>query len=477
MDRYFIIFLRTLVTRLYAGIDRAYQLLLKPKSADEDNRRRERVLTFILFGMAALTTFSELQSIYLRLTLPYQAKEISLWFLLGVTLFFWGLYVACRKGHFKIVRYVFLATFFAIVIQSSFVWGVSLPMGILSYALLITMTGIILDTRSSVVMTGLIAASILIVGMREARLHILPQWKQFPVEYNDLIGYVTILSITTLISWLGNRELEKSLKRARTSEAELTHQRDHLEILVEQRTEELRAVERERVRELYRFAEFGKRSAGLFHDLLNPLTAVSLSMERLDTQGIVEHDTRKSIDTALSATRRMQDYMSLIRRQMKSEKIHEQFSVKYEFDEMLAILGHQALKNNVRLLCHMEPETITLFGNPLKFSQMICNLVANAIDSYQTMDKNRNSKDRIVRIMAKQEAGNLIITVRDRGIGISPELASRLFKPFVTTKVQGIGLGLVTVKDIVEKHFKGNVVMKSRSGTGTMFTVTIPLES
>lgn len=464
----------SLVSYCHANIIRVHHFLIKPKSIDEDDRRKEHIFTWIILGILLLSTVGLASEIWQHIFDKALYYEMSFEVLFGVTALFIALFVACRKGFFKVASYIFLGLFLALAIFGSIHWGVSMPMGILCYALLITMTSIIIGTRAGLVMTAIVVIAIMTIGSREAAQNRIPEWKHFAVGINDLIEYIVILSLTTLIAWLGNHEMEKSLDRARKSEQELIHQRDHLEILVEERTESLRALERERMRELYRFAEFGKRSAGLFHDLLNPLTAISITMEQLRMKGNdVGNDTQQTIANAVSATKRMENFLSLIRRQMKSEESYERFSVNSEADDVCGILGHHAKKHQVKINCHCQPE-LFLYGSPLKFNQMLSNLIANAVDSYRPFDHDKNPKDRIVKVIIEQQGNNIIITVRDRGVGINKDLATKLFKPFVTTKENGIGLGLVTLKDIVENHFNGTLTMKSHPGNGTVFIVTLP---
>ena len=111
-----------------------------------------------------------------------------------------------------------------------------------------------------------------------------------------------------VIAWLSNREIEKSLKRARRSEAALKVERDALEITVEARTRQLREAQADQLSQLYRFAEFGQISSGLFHDLVNPLNAMSLNMENI--LSIQDHATvsemRERIERAMGSAKRME---------------------------------------------------------------------------------------------------------------------------------------------------------------------------
>lgn len=464
------------VSSARAGIHCISTLFFKPRAVDEDTRRKERILTIILMGMIVLAVIAESFSIWQHFFQHPEYHRQSLWVLTAILLLFIGLFVALRKGYYRISAYVFLIFFFLIVINSSITWGVSLPMGILSYALLITMASIIISTRFGLVMTAASVLAIFIIGTHEANLNRIPEWKQYAVETNDLIEYGTILSVTALLSWLSNRELEKSLARTRASEETLQHERDTLEILVTERTAALRNAERERIAELYRFAEFGKRSAGLFHDLINPLTAISLTVEKLkneETANTLQQEAHQSIANAVAITHRMEEYMSNIKRQIKISEDTELFSILNEIKSVKEFLRYQAREYGVALEI-ASGNDIELTGNPLKFNQIISNLVANGIDAYEKIPKG-TMPNRCVRITVSRESTVAVIEVKNYGETIPDELIGKLFTPFFTTKEKGIGLGLATTKDIVEKDFKGTITLTNEKAGGTIFTVRIPL--
>jgi two-component system sensor histidine kinase DctS len=102
--------------------------------------------------------------------------------------------------------------------------------------------------------------------------------------------------------------------------------------------------------------------------------------------------------------------------------------------------------------------------------QVLVNLVQNALDAMRESPPNR----RVLRIETSGEArGGATITVRDRGIGIAPEVAERLFSSFFTTKVSGLGLGLSICRSVAEIH-GGRIAHSANAGGGTVFHFTLP---
>jgi len=159
------------------------------------------------------------------------------------------------------------------------------PQSLLIYSLTIIMTGILLSTRAAFIMLLIISAYLFVITYIQINqvINIQTYWKRFDLGYIDSTIHVVTLSIITLISWLSNREIEKSLHRARTSEAALKKERDMLEVRVVQRTKELQKAQLDKMIHLYRFADFGRLASGLLHDLVSPLTTVALNLDHLQS--------------------------------------------------------------------------------------------------------------------------------------------------------------------------------------------------
>ena len=297
-------------------------------------------------------------------------------------------------------------------------------------------------------------------------------WRTDSLRLEDLILFSVIFLIIATVSWLSNREIEKSLIRARRSEQELKEERDSLEIKVEERTREIKEMQMEKMGQLYRFAEFGKLSSGLFHDLSNPLTAASLNMEIVKNNGSTREseEVRAYVDRALSATRKMEDFVTAVRKQISKQEAKIEFSLNEEVKQVLDILLYKAKQTDVTFDFNAIKE-IKTYGDNTKWSQIVLNLVANAIDSYA----NFVTTHRVVKIDLRAIDGNIQFKVSDHGSGIAKENIEKIFEPFFSTKNgQGMGIGLSLVKRIIEKDFGGTITVTSASGEGTTFIISFP---
>jgi signal transduction histidine kinase len=109
-------------------------------------------------------------------------------------------------------------------------------------------------------------------------------------------------------------------------------------------------------------------------------------------------------------------------------------------------------------------------GDPFGLEQVFKNLILNAVDA---MD-GRTDKTLTVTVTPSQGPSFVEVNVEDTGCGIPEEYLNKIFEPYFTDKSQGNGLGLVVIKDIVEKH-GGKVLVKSRVGVGSRFIVSLPV--
>ncbi len=218
----------------------------------------------------------------------------------------------------------------------------------------------------------------------------------------------------------------------------------------------------EKINNLYRFAEFGKLSAGIFHDLTSPLTAVNLNLEQIKRQN--KYNSNYFLKNAISANKKMQDFIISIKKQINNNEKPTYFNINQEIIECLNILEHKAKKNNVKLLFKNNKKNY-IFGIKIKFNQIILNLISNSIDAY-SQSKNKNRKLIIIKI--KRYKNIINISVKDFGIGIDSNNKNKIYKPFFSTKNKlNNGLGLYCTKYNIEKYFNGKLYLISKAKKGT----------
>jgi len=455
---------------------RSIKKVIKPRSKEEDLARREFILNIILAASIMLSGLSFISSLYSKITIgrEYAKDGVSPLIMLAIFLVFTFLYWIARKGAFILVSALLLSVYFIAVTYTLYSWGIELTYGLLSYVVIIIFSGILVSIIFSVYVTAIVSLVIMLLTYLQVNQISHPNilWKEQMVTIPDGFVFMVILWVIMIITWLSNNQIEKSLARAERSEKALKKERDMLEVRVEQKTEQIKKIQLEKMAEMTRFAEFGRLASGIFHDLANPLTAISLALEKIDNKETNNaKNSKEYLEQAIGVSKRLEEFIAAANRQMQGQDKVEIFSVEQEISKAIQILSYQARKNQVTL--DFVSDQIKIKGNPIKFHQIAVNLICNAIDSYE----NTSKTERDVKINISRNDNKFFLEVEDFGKGVSTESLDKIFEPFFTTKSanKGSGIGLSYTKYIIEEHFSGKISVKSKEGEGTTFIVEIPI--
>lgn len=444
--------------------------LLKPylnlKSKKEDEQSKEIIIKIISSISFVLSLFCFLINLinYLK---DSSYLAISPFFNLIITTLFILIWFLAHRRLLKLAAWLIIFSYLIPTAYSSLHWGTDLPQTLLLYTIIIVISGILLSSRSSFIITIFIGIYLTLLTYLIKIKLIKPDlcWTQdHQVRLDDsLIISLSLLVIATLI-WLYNSEINKSLDRARKSEKALQLQKENLEKTVIERTKQIKTIQKEKIITLYQMAEFGQLSAGMFHDLANPLTAVSLNLEQIKSNDLNNH--QDCLKQALIAANKMSNFIINIKKQIKSEDETELFNINQEIHDCIKILDYKARINSIEINHLEKNKKIYLLGIKIKFNQIILNLVSNSIDSY--LDVENNKKLIIIKTFIKND--HLIIEVKDFGQGIKNKNQEKIFEPFFTTKMaekKGIGIGLYSSLHIARHYFQGNLKLYSKWGKGT----------
>lgn len=451
--------------------DFLYRACIHPASAGEDARRREYILNIILTG--SILMLLALDGMIFYHTILHWPHYIGVAFIKfsSLPLLFVLLLILSRRGYFVLSSYLLIAALFTSNSYAAYTWGGDLPVVLLAYAFIIYAAGILVSTSFGFAMTALTACLLGTIWHLQIHGIVIPH-PQYPTE-DDVIVLTVFYFLIMAVSWLSNHEIEKSLARARRSESALKDERDLLEVRVAERTDELRQTQFKEVEEMHRFAAFGQLASGLFHDLLNLLNAISLR-----TEGNAEEET--SLAAAYSTTRQIKQFMYALQKQLGEKNVRESFSLIEGIEQAIQLIAHKAKKESVGIFFdHHAQEPLVYSGVSFKFHQVVINLLSNAIDSYLPIHEQNMPEKRVVSVYADMRDGMFTVAVKDNGCGIPETAQKRIFEPFFTTKnkARGSGIGLATIKKIVEEDFCGTIGVKSLENNGSVFTVTFPVHA
>ena len=131
----------------------------------------------------------------------------------------------------------------------------------------------------------------------------------------------------------------------------------------------------------------------------------------------------------------------------------------------MALVG--AKEHKVRVRFHLDPDADLVLADKIQVQQVLLNLLRNAVEA---MD---HSPRRELMVQAESTNDETVqISVCDTGTGITPEVASQVFQPFITTKRHGMGVGLSISRTIIEAH-GGRIWIEANPGGGTIFRFTL----
>ncbi len=445
--------------------------LVFPSSTDEDLRRQEYILNVILLISMVLSA-----SAFLRILLDNKiyGREKIIYLSAGSALFFifTALYKISRRGFFKVSSYILIMAYAVPSTYGILKFGANLSTGLLCYSLVIIMSSILISAAFSIKLFLAFALAILIFGYLQIR-HAVSVWDMRPLAVVDFIIYAGILGAVLAVSWLYDFETKRLLARARKSEEDLKKERDLLEMKVKKRTDEIKKMQAEKIQQLARCAEVGRLASGIFHDLMNPLSVVSLNLSEINEKNKEIMNAKLYLQQAILATRKMEDFLQAISKIIRNEGTERYFSANKEILQAIQLFSHKARTSWVEII-FKKGEDIKIYGDPIKFNQLISNLISNGIDSYENIDEHRYKRK--VKISIYGQNNNVHLNVKDWGCGISDDLREKIFEPFFTTKEngKGTGIGLFSTKNIIEKSFFGHIKAIGKEGVGTAFYITFP---
>lgn len=237
-----------------------------------------------------------------------------------------------------------------------------------------------------------------------------------------------------------------------------------------------------------KLASLGRLTAGLAHEINTPLAAAmhnlyhakELTLEyknSLELPTVTKEDHKEiakelgnNLDAAQASLERLGEFVRRMRSQTRLSSGEATFYPAQLIRDVLAVLQPKAKELNVTLGFFEPGEVVSLYGDPSRFSQIVSNLLTNALDAC------KGKTAAFVNVHLILGKGEVRLEVQDNGVGIPQELHQKIFEPMFTTKDigQGTGLGLTVVYDIVHGAFQGDIEVKSAVGQGATFTVRFP---
>jgi signal transduction histidine kinase len=239
--------------------------------------------------------------------------------------------------------------------------------------------------------------------------------------------------------------------------------------------EELLLRSEERVSHLARVATIGELSASIAHELNQPLAAILSNAEAgrllLAAADPPLEKVREILDDICKDDARAGDVIGRMRAMLPRHSFHSvHLDVAKLIAEAVRLVGPLARQRRVTVRVECDGRLPRVLGDPRQLEQVLLNLAINGMDAMQDCPENR----RLLRISAGgADKGRIKIQVGDCGHGVPDQCLPSLFKPFHTTKPDGMGMGLSIARTLIEAH-GGKIWLEANSARGATFALLLP---
>ena len=216
--------------------------------------------------------------------------------------------------------------------------------------------------------------------------------------------------------------------------------------------------------------------ASLAHEINQPLGAILSNLG-----GLARLLSRKNpepamalaaVNNAIEDTKRAAEIIRRVRFMFKAHSEHNTvIGIRALIAEVVQMMVSEAAMRDISVRIEVPPSVQHIVGDRVQLQQCIMNLLLNAFDA---ISEAKSDHREVTIKVAPEKMGSISVGVSDTGAGIDPAVADRLFEPFVTTKSNGMGLGLLVTRSIVENH-GGKIWAAPNPDCGTTFTFTLPL--
>lgn len=226
-----------------------------------------------------------------------------------------------------------------------------------------------------------------------------------------------------------------------------------LDLSAQRRVEELSRQQQEQLQATARLASVGEMASLLSHELNQPLAAIAsyasgslnLLSDASPSIAMIQEATQRIAEQAERAGRVIKSVHDFVRRR---EQSREQLGCDQLVEGVLPLLRLQARKSAARIELLLGDPAPRVACDRTMVEQVLLNLTRNAIQAMEGVPPS----ERVVSLGASARGAWVHLSVTDRGPGIAPEVATKLFTPFFTTKSEGMGLGLSLCRTVIEQH-------------------------
>ena len=248
-----------------------------------------------------------------------------------------------------------------------------------------------------------------------------------------------------------------------------------LDLTKQKGTERAYAQTRIELAHANRVATMGHLTASIAHEINQPIASALISaqagLRRLSETPPNLDRVRQVLDRIVANTARAGDVISRMRALIKkTPSKKERVEIHDAISEVIALARGETDKNGVSVQTRFADDLPLIQGDQVQLQQVMLNLIINAVEA---MSGTTEDERELLISTAKHDSNGILVTVRDSGPGLAPEVFERVFESFYTTKPSGLGLGLSICQSIIEQH-NGRLWATGDSTRGAVFQFVVP---
>jgi len=305
----------------------------------------------------------------------------------------------------------------------------------------------------------------------------------FPVQVlRGLLAAIIAISLSRALAvfdWESKEILRNLVQSIKKANEELEISKKELQA----KNEELKELQ-ENLIQSEKMSTVGRLSAGIAHEINNPLAVISGETELLLRYKEMDEDTRKAMEIIVGQSQRIKMITERLAA-FSSKKVFNKpisLNINDALEKSVALLGYQIDMHSVKVVKQLDPDLPEVSGDTTQLQEVFLNIMLNAVQAMRAGGE-LTIKSRIDRIkekarrksdVFKQGQTVVVIEFKDTGKGIDEKTAGKLFDPFFTTGEKNTGLGLSICYGIIGSH-KGVIEVHSKLREGTTIIVKLPV--
>jgi PAS domain S-box-containing protein len=226
-----------------------------------------------------------------------------------------------------------------------------------------------------------------------------------------------------------------------------------------------------------RVLTMGTLTSAIAHEVNQPLAAilsnVQAALRFLNHENPDLDEVREALLEIVGDDKRAAEVIRRLRKMVKKEEpVYEPFDINAVIETSLHLVDSESMFQNILIAKDLKSDIPALYGDPIQIQQVIINLLINAMDAMK--ERPEDSRRVFLSTRSDRDKG-VAVAVIDSGPGLTTDQIETVFNPFYTTKTEGMGLGLLVCRSIIEAH-GGHIRVENCPDGGAMFSFILPVD-